>query len=104
MRGDRFEWDDAKAALNVAKHDVSFEVACEAFDDPDWIEEPEPDPHEERWLLLGMARQGILVVIYTERRYFDPDDGEFVRLRIISAREATTHEQARYYRQAPHRR
>jgi uncharacterized protein len=34
MRNDRFEWDDAKAASNLFKHDVSFDDAAKAFDDP----------------------------------------------------------------------
>ena len=34
MRRDDFEWDETKAAENRAKHGVSFEQACEAFDDP----------------------------------------------------------------------
>jgi len=30
----RFEWDPAKAALNVRKHGVSFEIARQVFVDP----------------------------------------------------------------------
>jgi uncharacterized DUF497 family protein len=33
MRDDEFEWDDRKAAANLADHDVSFAVARRAFDD-----------------------------------------------------------------------
>jgi uncharacterized protein len=29
-----FEWDDRKAALNVAKHGVPFEYAARVFVDP----------------------------------------------------------------------
>ena len=29
-----FEWDSQKAAVNLRKHNVSFELACEAFFDP----------------------------------------------------------------------
>jgi uncharacterized DUF497 family protein len=29
-----FEWDDAKAASNLAKHRVSFIAACQVFNDP----------------------------------------------------------------------
>ena len=42
-----FEWDDAKAARNAAKHGVSFEIAREAFDDPNSIEEADPEPDED---------------------------------------------------------
>lgn len=29
-----FEWDSQKAGTNLRKHNVSFELACEAFFDP----------------------------------------------------------------------
>jgi uncharacterized protein len=35
---DAFEWDDAKAAENYARHGVSFETATKAFKDPFGIE------------------------------------------------------------------
>jgi uncharacterized DUF497 family protein len=34
MQGDDFEWDDAKAALNVRKHGVGFPAAQAVFRDP----------------------------------------------------------------------
>ena len=34
MEGADFEWDDTKAAHNLASHGVSFEAAQLAFDDP----------------------------------------------------------------------
>jgi uncharacterized DUF497 family protein len=34
----KFEWDEDKAALNAAKHGVTFEEACEVFDDPHEVE------------------------------------------------------------------
>ena len=34
----RFEWDEVKAAINAAKHGVSFEEAIEVFDDPQRVE------------------------------------------------------------------
>ena len=39
-----FEWDDAKAARNAIKHGVTFDVAREAFDDLNSIEEAAPTP------------------------------------------------------------
>ena len=29
-----FEWDSKKAAVNLRKHNVTFELACESFFDP----------------------------------------------------------------------
>ncbi len=80
MRNDRFEWDDAKAESNYRKHCVDFEKACEAFDDPDFHEEIDDDPDEERWRLIGATSNGLLLVVSTER-------GD--RNRIISARPAS---------------
>jgi hypothetical protein len=34
MDDEDFEWDDTKAAQNLANHGVSFEAAQLAFDDP----------------------------------------------------------------------
>lgn len=59
-----FEWDDAKAAANLAKHGVSFEQAREAFDDPfaiDFVDDRE-DYGEPRLILLGMVESRLLVV------------------------------------------
>ena len=91
MMDANFEWDDAKATRNATKHGVSFDDAREAFKDPNSIEEADPDPDENRWRLTGRTRAGLLLVIYVERG---------PRIRIISARKATPHEQARYIRQA----
>jgi uncharacterized protein len=91
VRDDRFEWDDAKADANRRKHGISFDVACEAFNDPFGFDEVDHDPDEVRWIRTGMSKSGILVVINTERGH---------RIRIISARRANRHEQDDYHRQA----
>lgn len=87
-----FEWDDAKAAENGRNHGVSFPQATGAFRDPfavEWIDLRE-DYGEERIILLGMAGNELLTVVYTERAE---------RIRIISARCATKNEQDLYYRE-----
>lgn len=94
MRDDRFEWDDRKAAVNLQKHGTRFEDARMAFDDPDGFDEDDDDPDEERWKRYGRTFAGLVVVIYSER---------LARVRIISARRATRHEQDRYNRQASDR-
>jgi uncharacterized DUF497 family protein len=43
MIDDDFEWDEAKAAENDAKHGVSFDTARDVFADPfalDWVDDP----------------------------------------------------------------
>ena len=75
-----FEWHDAKADVNLATHGVSFELAQTVFRDPFAVERL--DDRENYGVLLFVA--------YAER-----ED----RIRVISARRATTHEQDDYCRQ-----
>ena len=83
-----FEWNLRKAALNLAKHKVSFEEAVTAFGDPlgQIIDDPRDSADEERFVLLGRSdRRRLLVVMFT---------GEAIRL--ISARRATPRERRRH--------
>ena len=85
-----FEWDEEKAAANLAKHKVSFDEAKTVFDDPLYVDFYDPDHSydEHRYLIVGKSRQGrLLIVSYTER-------GDAVRL--ISAREVTSAERKAY--------
>jgi uncharacterized DUF497 family protein len=86
-----FEWDSAKAKANIARHGISFETAKAAFQDLQAIELLDDDLSEERWRLLGRAGAELIMVVYTER-------GD--RIRIISARKATTREQKVYLEQS----
>jgi uncharacterized DUF497 family protein len=80
-----FEWDAAKAGSNLRKHGVAFEDAITVFDDDRALEESDPDPDEERFKIIGMtSARRIVVVVYAE-----PDHD---KIRIISARKATSHE------------
>ena len=90
MRDDEFEWDDGKAKRNFRDHRVTFEVARSAFDDPDSVDREDPDPDEERYSRLCRLDHRVFVVVWTKR-------GK--RVRIISARSATKHEQQAYFRQ-----
>lgn len=86
----KFEWDDAKAQANLAKHGVSFEEAASVFGDPLTLTFPDPDHSigERRWLTFGVSQTGrVLVVVHTDR-------GRSIR--IISARKATRHERGIY--------
>lgn len=86
-----YEWDDAKAAANLAKHGVDFADAIGALADPNRIEDIDDSVAygEERIRSIGMTRGNILFVVTTMR---DED-----LCRIISARRATRLEQDRYY-------
>jgi uncharacterized protein len=67
MQDGHFEWDDRKAAGNLAKHDVSFEFAKLVYDDPLAEEWQDGDPDEERTITVGQAHGVLLIVISTER-------------------------------------
>lgn len=88
----KFEWDDAKAQVNLAKHGVSFEEAASVFGNPLALTFPDPDHSvgEKRWLTFGVSQSDrLLVVAHTDR-------GRAIR--IISARKATRHERGIYER------
>jgi uncharacterized protein len=85
-----FEWDPRKAALNLAKHLVSFEEAVTVFGDPFGriADDPRHSEDEVRFVLLGQSdRHRLLVVLFTERGN---------TLRLISARRATPRERRSY--------
>lgn len=89
-----FEWDATKATSNQRKHGVSFDRAATVFNDQFIISIPdiEHSETEERWLTLGQANNGrMLVVIHTFK-----ERNAGANIRIISAREATKHEQRQY--------
>lgn len=90
MRDDDFEWDDAKAAENLARHGVSFAAARLAFADIFAVvrEDRRQKYGEARFILLGMLEGRLLAVAYAVR-------GE--RTRIISARLAEPRERRRYH-------
>lgn len=85
-----FEWDEAKAAANLAKHAVSFEEAKTVFDDPVYVDLYDPDhsQDESRYIIIGLSRQGRFVLVsYTARDAI---------IRLISAREVTRGEREAY--------
>lgn len=83
----RYEWDPAKAALNLAKHGVGFEMV-EGFD---WETATRTRdrryPGEERLVAVGWIGPRLHVCVYTWR-------GEVCR--IISIRRANQREINRY--------
>jgi len=85
-----FEWDLRKARSNFAKHGVGFEEASTIFSDSLSLTIPDPEHSlsEERYITMGRAFTGkLLVVAHTER-------GD--NIRIISARAASRRER-RFY-------
>ena len=70
---------------------IAFEAARRVFKDGFAVETPDADlPYgEARFVITGMVDGRLLRVVFTERNG---------RIRIISARKATRHEQREYYR------
>ena len=88
----KFEWDEAKAAANLRKHQVSFDEAQSIFFDEFGVQffDDDHSSGEDRFLMLGMSsRAKLLIVCHCQR-----DEGATVR--IISARKATKRESAFY--------
>jgi uncharacterized protein len=92
MNDGQFEWDDAKAAQNYAKHGVTFEAGREVFKDSFAIDQIDDrrDYGEQRWTILGVASGRLLFVAYTMRND---------TIRIISVRAAEPYEQREYHEQ-----
>jgi uncharacterized protein len=85
-----FQWDPAKAVVNLRKHGVAFEEATTAFADTLslTIADPLHSEGESRFVLLGRSQTGrMLAVVHTDR-------GDTIRL--ISARIATRMERKTY--------
>jgi len=85
-----FEWDEGNAGKNWEKHRVA-DIECEElfFNQPLIVRaDPRHSKRERRFYALGQAdRKRQLFVVFTVRQRL---------IRIISAREMTRREQARY--------
>ena len=93
MYKDMFEWDQAKAETNAHKHGVTFGEALTVFSDTYAlvIDDPDHSEQESRFVIIGLALFAqALVVCHCWR--------EWARIRIISARKATRHEDEQYWR------
>jgi len=64
-----FEWDEKKNIDNIRKHDVSFEIAQEAFFDKHRMikKDEKHSRDEERFYCVGNDGNGIITVRFTPR-------------------------------------
>jgi hypothetical protein len=87
-----FEWDEAKARLNLEKHGVSFLTAAAIFlnERLERVDDRE-DYGEVRWIALGRVDIEVYRVVYTWRNEN--------LVRIVSAQRAGKNEQEIYYRE-----
>ena len=90
-----FTWDPLKAQSNVAKHEVSFGQAATVLLDALALTvfDAAHSQGEERWFTLGMCSEGRLLAVSHTYQHTGPID---VKVRIISAREATRRERQQY--------
>jgi len=82
-----------KAANNLRKHGVSFQMAARVFTDPyALVELDRIESGEERWQTIGVV-EGVLMLMVANTVQ-EQDDIEVIR--IISARRANRRERRRY--------
>ena len=84
-----FDWDDAKADANLAKHGISFLAAVAVFADPVLVEldTERVSDREVRRKAVGMIERRLFTVVFTMRNNMT---------RIISARRSNTSEKRAY--------
>jgi uncharacterized DUF497 family protein len=90
-----FSWDPRKAKANLHDHRISFEHAATIFRDPQALSifDDAHSDEEDRWITIGFDQNGrLLVVVHT----FHQIDTALCRIRLISARRATTNEIRQY--------
>ncbi len=84
-----FEWDEAKNLENIRNHKIDFTDVSKMFEGSILIElDNRIDYGEDRWIGIGFLRNGVAVVVWTERQ------NDVVR--IISARRANRYERRRF--------
>ena len=90
-----FEWDDAKADLNLAKHRMSFERVTEVFSDPNLatVNATREEDGEARVKAIGRISGRLYAVVYTQRGGAK---------RLISARRANASEEKIYGDRSQH--
>ena len=111
MVQDLFEWDDAKARANLAKHGVDFAADAvgtlsSRFADSLNLTEYDHDHSDEgeaRWRTTGPRPEGrgLLVICWTRRQR---DEGGQTVTRLISARRANDRERDEWRREVDGRR
>jgi len=87
-----FDWDTDKAAETYRKRRISFERATEVFKDQFRIDGPNHFEDEERWQIIGMTTNNLLLFVVYVIKY---EDGKEIH-RIISVRRADTEERRVY--------
>jgi len=86
----KFEWDENKRKLNLAKHGIDFKDAQQIFDGITFTFQDERYNYgEDRYITVGMLRGTVVIAAHTERNDV---------IRLISVRKATKNEQKLFYK------
>ncbi len=65
----RFEWDEEKNAVNIHNHKIDFADVPPIFNSPMLVELDEREDYgEDRWIGIGILRNIVAVVVFTEPR------------------------------------
>ena len=90
-----FTWDPLKAQSSIAKHGVSFVQAATVLLDALALTvfDAAHGQSEECWFTLGLSSAGKLLAVSHTYQHTGPIN---VRVRLISAREATMRERRQY--------
>jgi uncharacterized protein len=88
-------WDPVKAQSNITKHGVTFVQAATVLQDALALTtfDAAHSEFEERWFTLGVTNEGKLLAVSHTYQHTGPIH---VRVRVISAREATKRERQQY--------
>lgn len=88
-------WNGNKAKNNLLKHGVFFDQAATVLHDPLALTvfDVAHSEIEERWFTLGQTSKGRLLAVAHTYQMLDENN---VKIRLISAREATRQERQQY--------
>jgi uncharacterized protein len=91
--GMEWVWDEKKNRDNIRKHGIDFRDVPGLFERPTllWLD-TRRDYGEDRWIAVGLLGSIVAAVVFVEW-----EDGE--RIRIISARRATSYEAEQFYKE-----
>ena len=89
----RFDWDDAKFAINLAKHGLAFDLVGELFAAPVLVREDSRfDYGETRWVATGVVQRRHLVCVNNDRWIGGVPVRWIIRLRPAKRRERSAYD------------
>ena len=85
----KYEWDEAKNAVNIDKHGIDFNDAHKLLEGNRLVfPDDRKDYGESRFITVGFIESRMVIAVYTQR--------SSETIRIISLRKANSREKARF--------